>query len=676
VAVVLFHAAIPGFSGGFVGVDVFFVISGYLITQLLLGTTDNPLRLRLPDFYIRRARRILPALYAMTLVALVLAVILLLPWDLARFGRYLAATSVMGTNIAAWKDGVGYFQSKLTHVPLLHLWSIAIEEQFYLTYPLTLVLICRYLPRHRTQTLIALAVASFAVCVWGSYHAPAANFFLAPSRAWELLLGGALATGGTGRMSRLANELLAFCGLVVLALAVYWYRPTTPYPGIYSIPPCAASAILILTGRQQSTLTGKFLSMRPLVFTGLISYSLYLWHFPALLFFSYYNIVTIGAIPLTILLAWIYIVGAASWMWIEKPVRTRVFLKSNRSFLWCALLMNIILLGAGITLSKSDGLPQRFPPEVQTRGGAWLFDSERLLKCTDRSLDEISAGNLCSFGPQNDAAQRVLVWGDSHATALLPAYEKFAVAHRLRLYYAVYSSCRPLIGFTNKEQSEQNRNGCARFNDAVAGAVRRLDPRLLILNAHWIDNDADLVSESTAQAIPGESNFTRGLRETLRETGSIHRSVCVVLDVPEYKYDLPNALGIARKRGIAEDFLKLTRAEASAQYRGPERDIKIFEQRGLLRSVDPKDLLCRDGTCVFESAGNLLYWDSDHLSFAGAQFVSSAIDGCLQDIAPAASKRSAPSQEGTQSTVQPPIVGDRDGEKGFDEARRLAAHGG
>jgi peptidoglycan/LPS O-acetylase OafA/YrhL len=634
-AVILFHAEIPGFSGGFVGVDVFFVISGYLITQLLIGSAEKPLRLGLPEFYARRARRILPALFAMALVTTAVAVALLLPWDLARFGNFLAATSALGTNIAAWRDGIGYFQSNLTHVPLAHLWSIAIEEQFYLAYPIGLVLICRYLPRHRTCALIALAAASFAACVWGSYHAPAANFFLAPSRAWELLLGGMLATGGTRRIkSRLANELLAVFALLTLAFTVYVYTPATPYPGLYSIAPCAAAAILILTGRQESTLAGKLLSLRPLVFTGLISYSLYLWHFPLLLLSSYYHIVKIGAFGLGILIVAIYGVAVMSWKWIELPVRTRVLLRSNRRFLFSALIVNFAILGTGVVLSKSGGFPGRFPPEVQARGGAWLFDSERLLACTDRPLDSIAAGDLCSFGPQDNDAVRALVWGDSHATMLLPAYEKLAVSHHLRLYFGVYSACRPFSGVTNRSQNDRTRIGCSRFNAAMVQAVRRLNPRLLILNAHWIDEDADLISQTSTNAgVPaGGSNFTRGLSQTLREVGQ--RRVCVVMDVPAYPYDLPNALGVARKRGIADDFLKLTPAEAQAQYRGPERDIKALEQRGLLRSVDPKDLLCRADSCAFEAGGNLLYWDADHLSFAGAEFVSRAIDGCFRDIAP------------------------------------------
>jgi hypothetical protein len=255
------------------------------------------------------------------------------------------------------------------------------------------------------------------------------------------------------------------------------------------------------------------------------------------------------------------------------------------------------------------------------------------------SFETIASGSLCSFGPDDDHAPRAVVWGDSHAMALLPAYRKLAMSHHLRLYFAIRSSCRPLLSVTNRAQSDSAQDGCAGFNAAVAQAVRRLDPRLLILNAHWTDADTDRISQlNDAETPPLESVFKRGLRETLRETHSTNRTVCIILDVPEYKYDLPTALGVARKRGIAEDFLRLTRAEALAQYRGAERDIRALEQSGLLRSVDPKDLLCSSDSCVFESGGSLLYRDGDHLSWAGAQFVSSEIDRCFRGFAPAAAK--------------------------------------
>jgi peptidoglycan/LPS O-acetylase OafA/YrhL len=639
-AVILYHAEIPGFGGGYVGVDVFFVISGYLITQLLAGSAQKPVRSRLKDFYLRRARRILPALFATSLIVAAAAAAIFLPWDLTTLGRYLAATPVFWTNVTAWMSGGGYFGSKAMHVPIAHFWSIAIEEQFYLIYPLTFAFICRYVPRIQRQALVALAIVSFAVCIWGSYHAPVANYFLAPSRAWELLLGGVLATSGQRSLkSQIANELLAVAALVTLAFVTYWYGPTFRYPGLYAIAPCAASAILIQTGRQQSTLVGKLLSLRPFVFTGLISYSLYLWHYPVLVFAGYYLIEEVHGFGLGMMFGSIYILAVASWKWIEMPIRRRQFLESNRWFALCALIVSIVILGTGILFWKSDGLPWRFPPETQVQGIAWLWKGDFLQKCENISFDKIASGRLCSVGPQEDDAVRGVVWGDSHAMALLPAYEQLAKLHHIRLFLAVRSSCRPLVGTINRLWPEAWHNKCVGFNAAVAQAVRQLDPRLLILNAHWIDADADLVSKSSPDVEPEDSNFKRGLRETLRETGSINRSVCIVLDVPEFKYDLPKVLGVARKRGIAEDFLKLTRAEAQEHFSDPERDIRaLAQQHRMLHYVDPKDLLCRGDSCIFESGGQLLYGDPDHLSWAGAQYIAGALDGCFRDIAPAATR--------------------------------------
>jgi hypothetical protein len=453
-----------------------------------------------------------------------------------------------------------------------------------------------------------------------------------------LLLGGVLAASGQRWLkSQLANELLAAAALVTLTFVTYWYGPAIRYPGLYAIAPCAASAILIQTGRQQSTLVGKLLSLRPFVFTGLISYSLYLWHYPVLVLASYYLLEEVHGSGLGMLIAFIYLLGAVSWKWIETPIRRRQVLESNRSFVSWALMASILILATGILYWKSDGLPWRFPPETRVQGIAWLWDGDFPPKCVNISFDQIASGRLCSVGSQDDDAIRGVVWGDSHAMALLPAYEQLATLHHMRLYFAVRTSCRPLVGTTKGAWSEAWNSKCGDFNAAAAQAVRRLDPRLLILNAHWIDVDADLVVQSSEEVDPEDSNFKRGLLETLRAAGSINRSVCIVMDVPEYKYDLPKALGVARKRGIAEDFLKLTRAEALEQFSGPERDIRaLAQQHRMLRYVDPKDLLCRGDSCIFESAGQLLYGDPDHLSWVGARYVASALEGCFRDIAPAA----------------------------------------
>ena len=636
VLVILFHAQVPGFGGGYVGVDVFFVISGYLITQLLEEHGQQPLRAQLKVFYLRRARRILPALFAISAFATAAAVCIFLPWDLATFGRYLAATAVFCTNFAAWTTGGGYFASKLMHLPLAHFWSIAIEEQFYLLYPLTFALICRYLAGRQRQALTALTLMAFAACILGRYHlSSAANYFLAPTRAWELLLGAVLAASGPRSLkAHWANEVLAVAAIATLAFVTEQYGPAIRYPGWYALAPCTAAAILIQTGRGRATLVARLLSLPPLVFTGLISYSLYLWHYPVFVIAGYYLHEELNAYQLGILIAFIYLLAVASWKWIEVPTRSRKILGSNRRFASWAFIASLGLMATGIVLWKSDGLTWRFPPETRARGTAWLWEGDFLPKCVNLTLEQIAAGRLCSVGPQDKDATPGLIWGDSHAMVLLPAYEELARRHHMRLYLAVRFSCRPLAGVINKVWKKSDREYCGGFNDAVVRAVQRLDPRLLILNAHWIDANADLIPLPGTEGDPGDSNFKRGLLGTLRKAGSSDRPTCIVMDVPEFKYDVPTALGVARKRGSTEEFLNLTRAQAQEHFSGPDQDIRaLARQQPMVQVVDPKESLCRANSCIFESGGQLLYGDQDHLSRAGAHFIESTLDGCFREMA-------------------------------------------
>ena len=633
IAVVLYHAQVPGFGGGYVGVDVFFVISGYLITRFLAGSSVKRLRLQWSEFYLRRARRILPALLLVSLVAGAAAVAMLLPYDLTRFGKYLTASSLFLSNLPEWKEHTGYLNSRPAYTAITHFWSIAVEEQFYLVYPLLLYLIGRFLPYRRTATLLTLAVASLLLCVWYSYRNPLANFYLPPTRAWELLLGAVIAGDASHWFRRpLINDVIGMLALLSLAIAVYWYGPTTVYPGLYTLVPCMASALLIVTGQQRSALVSRLLSLRPLVFTGLISYSLYLWHLPLLIFFGYYHIVPLGPGGMAGLLAALYLLASLSWWLVEKPIRSRSFLKSNRTFIWCAVAVNAIVFTAGVVLWNSDGFPQRFPPHLRIPDEAWMASRGGFAKCVNRSIDAVARGELCSLGPQDDAAPRALLWGDSHAMALLPAYRQLAAAHGVRLYLALKAGCRPLVGMTNTSYDPGWQVACLAFNDAVAKAIDTLKPRVVVLNAHWIDADADLGPVPKPASEAAESNFGRGLDQTLRVVRDARASTCVVLDVPVFKYDLPYALDMASFRGISVDFLKLSRTEALAQFGGPERDFHLLEQRGMLTTVDPKELLCRGDWCAYEADGELLYADWDHLSARGAQFVASAVDGCLRDI--------------------------------------------
>ena len=621
-AVVLFHSGIPGFEGGYVGVDVFFVISGYLITQLLEASPEESVRRMLTAFYVRRMRRILPALLATCLVTAIVAIALFTPDELVNVGKYLAATPVLLSNVATWAERSGYFAPDVRQLPLSHLWSISVEEQFYLLYPLLLITITRYGLRYRRLTLAVLAAISLALCVWASHYKPVANYFFAPTRAWELLLGAMLAIGGTPRIGhRLASEGLAVAGLVGIAIVVHLYTAETRYPGTATILPCLATAALLATGSSpQPALVNRMLSWPPLVFIGLISYSLYLWHQPLLAFVGYYRIAPLTPGATVVPLAVTLLVAVASWRFIERPVRARVLMKSTPALLVGAGVGSASILLMGMALWNSDGFPRRFPPEA--RGLIVSMNGSRdLVPCVeDVPLEQVRAGRICNYGP-GDSSPKVLVWGDSHAMSLMPAVRALAKEHGMQTYFIAKYNCLPL--FISPSPTElvatTDRYGCATFNAAVLEAIARLEPELIILDGAW----------AATEPPPHVPHIGAGIEETISRVGNHSRSICVVFAVPMLKYAVSHALLVARRRHISDDFLRLSRADALAQHRDMEDDLRVIAQRGGLRVVDPKDALCPTDSCLYKADGRSLYFDDSHLSVYGASYVTRTIEPCF-----------------------------------------------
>jgi len=630
-AVILSHTRLAWFRGGYVGVDVFFVISGYLITQLLVGSSHKSPRQRLAEFYLRRARRILPALLASLGITVVAALLILFPSDLVSLGKYVASTLALLTNVVAWTDG-GYFSVGRPN-PLLHLWSIAVEEQFYLLFPLALIVAGWALARRRWPLWAALAAASFALCIWASYTHPVANYYWAPCRAWELLLGAAIAESSVGSVSnRASNELLAFLGLGVIALAACLYSPSTRYPGLNALAPCAGAATLIVTARGHSTWVSRLLSLRLLVFTGLISYSLYLWHAPILIMYRYYFMRDPGGLELAFVLAALYLVAAVSWWVIEQPIHTRRFLQSDRTFAWWVVMANTFLFAAGVTLWRSDGFPGRFAADVRALAAGSNAYHPDAARCMSLPLPDVAAGDLCSYGPAGVGVPKAFVWGDSHAMALLPAYEHLANALHVHLYFAGRSSCKPLLLAAPAAGGTAQLGPCSAFNQAMLQAVQRLDPRLVILNAHWSEPDADRPRIGDPAPDPQSSEFKYALAETVRQIRTVNRSLCVIMDVPTLKHPVALARAMARRRRIADDFLTLSRTDALAQQPEIERYIRALQRSGLLMSADPKDALCGSDSCKFKMNDRSLYTDSDHLSVDGARWVTPTLERCFTDI--------------------------------------------
>ncbi len=623
VAVILFHAGVPGLHGGYVGVDVFFVISGYLITGWLMKRGTGSWQQVLREFYVRRGRRILPAFIVVLAATTLAAVCLLQPAHLEIFGRFLASGAVMLANVGARFNG-NYFGWTASDMPLLHLWSIAVEEQFYLLYPLAFLALARWLPAARGRVLLAGALASFALCLWAVRTHPVANYFFLPTRAWELFTGALVAHGLWPRVkSRLPRELVAGVALAAIVASVTFFTPLFPYPSWPTLVPCLATAALLGAGAEGSAVT-RLLALRPLVFTGLISYSLYLWHMPVLGLYRYFNIFALRPAELVGLLVIIYLLSVATWRWIEVPFRRGRWLPGDGRFWLSAATASTVLCVAGVALVTNNSYARRVA-EVADKAPRRVPDLRDFpARCIAEDFSNIRHGELCSFGPS--AGTPVLIWGDSHSWALAPLYRRISKERALRIYIAQVPRCPPLFGAV-----EDGR--CEEFNRAMLGAVNVLGPRLVVLNARWGNPDLKLAESSELSIAGGDSLFSRGMQETLKRVAAPGRSICVVKAVPAVGYAAEYALEMARRRGIDTSFLSLTRQAAYAQDSDRDADIDELARRGLIRTVDPKRALCAGARCRYlNDAGLSLYRDDNHVSVVGADLLHDEVARCFDVV--------------------------------------------
>ena len=358
IPVVLFHAGIAGFSGGFVGVDIFFVISGYLITSIILNEQQKD-SFTLAGFYERRARRILPALMLVVLLSAVAAWYLLLPAELVDFGESLASVGVFASNILFWTQS-DYFATTSEFIPLLHTWSLAVEEQFYLIFPVFMIFTLAWTKTKRLSVLTIVAILSLIFCEWAWRNAPEANFFLAPSRVWELMAGVLCAfyLQQARDPKLLIRQLASVAGLLMLVYSIAFLDKSIPFPSLYALIPVVGTVLIILF-TDKNTLVGRILSLPFIVGVGLISYSAYLWHQPLFVFARLNSMDELSVMTLLGLSILAFIMAFISWRWVEKPFRNRNWL-SQRQVLWMAALCSLILISLGLIFVLGGGFDERF----------------------------------------------------------------------------------------------------------------------------------------------------------------------------------------------------------------------------------------------------------------------------------------------------------------------------
>jgi peptidoglycan/LPS O-acetylase OafA/YrhL len=635
IGVLFYHARLPPFSAGYLGVDVFFVISGFLITRLLIAPGEQSLSQRLGHFYLRRGRRILPALLVVMTVSTCAALWLLLPGDLIRYGRFLGFASGLLANVGAMYEGT-YFLIGESKAPLLHLWSIAVEEQFYLLYPLVLFGLLRATGGMRRVAFLLLWVASFGLWLWGSAYHPPVTFYLAPTRAWELLLGAVLALGLVpGIANRTCRELLAGGALLSLLVCFCIFDDANERMGWYALPPTLAAAALIAVGESGECAVTRCLSWRPLVFIGLISYSLYLWHAPMFTLVRYWHVTPLSPVATAGLIGATFVLAVPSWRLIEMPVRSRAVLRSNSGFVALALLLTAGLFCAARAIETSGGFPGRIAPTGRTiiDAGTAAYDPD--YRCFQLPTAQISAGEFCHFGPTDARLPKVLLWGDSHAGRSRSAFVRLAYERGFQLNFAGLNGCRPLIGVVSPNALVRNATSCDEFNRGMLSGIARLSPVLVILDANWLVPTDGLVRTGGLTIQSGDSLFSRGMQETLRGIDTRRTAVCAVLGTPLMNYSVPYALVMAERRGLDDSFIGVLRDDIRRDNAAVDDALHELERRGLLRVVDPKNILCAAATCRYRDAAGLpLYNDTNHLSLSGAKLIQPELARCLQGVLP------------------------------------------
>jgi peptidoglycan/LPS O-acetylase OafA/YrhL len=647
-AIVAYHAFPRWVPGGFVGVDVFFVISGFLITGIIARGRDEG-RFSYLGFYLRRARRIVPA-YLVVLAAIVaLALWLELPQVLTWNGATLAVAALFVPNLGFLR-GYGYFTPGLQQNPLLHLWSLGVEEQFYLVWPLLLALLSfAALRRFRVLAAAVLLTLSLAAAQWLVGHDGSVwAFFLFPARAWEFLAGGllALAPSLAPRGAASAN-LSGAAGLALIVASVALLNDETPFPGLSAIPACLGAALVLWSGIGASPAATAALRSPPVVGIGLVSYSLYLWHWPALIFAREYAQRDLKPWETLAVVALSAGLAVASWRFVEQPWRRRPVARPGRALaLTLSPLLAFVALGAGIFVTH--GLPMRFSPAALQAANIETTD-------INPRRDECFVGlkpvepNGCRFGAAPDARDYdVLVWGDSHADAATPGVADWAAARGWSVREAAAAGCAALVDARVMAQKTGEMKGC-RASQGVAMREIAANPKLklIVLAMRWplYNGDRPRYAGATAQltmldarasddrVYPLDEALSRTL-DAIAATGT-KAQVVVLGPVPELTFSPPYCVAMARHLGRAETpcwdapaALPLVRARAAEA-----RIAAALATHAAVGVFYPARRLCTETSCITEVNRRLIYFDNDHLSASGSRkLVPGWLDQALKPL--------------------------------------------
>lgn len=626
--VILFHFNVPRLTGGFTGVDIFFVISGYLIIGIIHREIKSG-TFSLVDFWERRIRRIIPAMVVVLVVTAVASYhLLLLPQNYVDFGYSLMAQSAFVSN---WwfMQSSGYFAAPTDTMPLLHTWTLAVEEQFYVLFPLCTVLVYPYIKKYFRQALLGVALLSFfygAVLlyreptayfsiplvphIFGSADNGTAAFYFVFPRLWEFLVGGLIALYALTIRGRILAEVTAFLGAVSIMAGMIVLTKDSLFPGYSALLPVFGTAAIIVANTKHKTLVYDLLSFRAVVFIGLISYSLYLWHWPVLVLGQYLDYQSTGlSLKNGLLLALlIFSFSVLTYRFVETPVRKRQVLKSQKSVYAAALMSLLTTFGIGYAIIEYKGFPERVPEGARLYAAAMEDSNPRRDECFTHESINTQDNRPCLLGLEDPEHIDFVLWGDSHAEAAMPAFEAYGrITKQTGIFFGA-PGCPPLI--TNAPLAE--KEPCREETERALSYMREHTPKEIFIVSEWrkwyetedseVKLDPEPLIKETLASLPRESQITISQRVTTFPAVNYRKYfVGLARTNKDIQYTMPRQYFTY---GLDAFYADLEGAAA------PFENVRI---------LDPLDSFCSIDTCRLGNKNGLYYRDSSHLTNHGAR---------------------------------------------------------
>lgn len=623
--VIFYHVGVL-FKGGFLGVDVFFVISGYLISLIILKELHANNTFSFLAFYERRARRIGPALSLIILISIFIAWFVMDGDQLEAYGLTLLAISGFASNIIFWQNS-GYFAAPADMLPMLHTWSLAIEEQFYMVFPIFLIISWKYTHKYLLLIFTCLFLGSLTLAHWSSKNhvAPDAAFYLLHARCWELLAGAIIAKIelDIGRpTNKTLDHIMPAVGICLIAYSMLFYDKNTQHPSFFTLIPVAGSVIIIWFCKP-GELVFDVLSSRVFVYTGLISYSLYLWHFPILVFSRLLNVGKLPANTNLWFFPLIFILSIATYKYVEIPFRNNEKFSKNKFVIYMTTAWSFIII-VGIVFVFNNGFPKRmmFPSSLEQ---SFLGETGNE-KCLDSDFTSTADDWFCEISNYSDKPIDFIVTGDSHASSAIPAFRKFGDLNGLHGIVATHSACPPLLGINNIKNISSTEDGCSLLSDKIFNYVQEHGIKNIFFIAMWlkyIDNSG--IQDAETRMEPANLSarlllIKNRLEFTINKYAKIGVKVFLLGPVPIQKYSAKEIYkNVYLKQILMQETLENFHVKRSEHDRRHKDVVDLFNSQlnNNFKYLDITEYYCDKEICPVGTIDNSYYLDRDHLSPVG-----------------------------------------------------------